>query len=511
MDMIESFAEGFAVAATPLNLLLVLLGVFLGMVIGVLPGLGPTTTIAILLPITFALEAPSAIILLAGIYYGAMYGGTITSVLVKVPGEIASVVTTFDGHPMAKQGRSGPALGIAAIGSFVGGIVATFVLVLLAQPLARVAERFGAPELFMVAVVGILLVLAMGGQSLAKSGVMVAAGLLVASVGQDPVTGTARFTFGSLEALSGLDIVAVAMGLFGIGEVLANLKHNESQTPVAAKVHGVWPTKTDFRQSAGPIARGTLIGSVIGLLPGGGSVLSSMASYAAEKRISKTPERFGKGAIEGVAGPETANNAGSTMSFLPLLTLGLPTGTVMALLYGALLLQGVTPGPTLVADHPDIFWGVMASMLIGNLMLLAMNLPLLGFFVRLLRVRAGIIAAITVVVTLIGVYSLNNSMFDVVTCVVAGIVGYGLRRLDFSPGPLVLAAVLGSILEINLRNSLAISGGDATVFLTRPISLTLVLAVILVLIAGPVVRRLGKRRVNKVLAEVAGSDTPTRV
>ncbi|MBY3988732.1 tripartite tricarboxylate transporter permease [Rhodococcus fascians] len=475
METFSDFADGFAVAATPTNLALVLVGVLLGMVIGVLPGLGPTTTIAILLPVTFALDAPSAIIMLAGIYYGAMYGGTITSVLVKVPGEIASVVTTFDGHQMARQGRAGPALGIAAIGSFVGGTVAIFVLVLLARPLASFAERFGPPELFLVAVIGIVLLLAMGGQSLPRAGAMVAVGLILASVGQDPVTGSGRFTFGSLEMLGGLDLVAIAMGLFGLSEVLSNTSRGSEQTPLAARVDGIMPNRQDFKDSAGPIARGTVLGSLIGLVPGGGSVLASMASYSVERKVSKHPEKFGHGAIEGVAGPETANNAGSTMSFLPLLTLGLPTGTVMALLYGALLLQGVTPGPTLVSDHPEIFWGVMASMLIGNVILLVLNLPLVGLFVQLLRVRMGIISIVTVIVTLVGVYSLNNSMFDIATCIVAGIAGHFMRRFGFQPGPLVLAAVLGSILEINLRNSLAISDGSPVVFVTRDISLIMVI------------------------------------
>lgn len=511
MDTLNAFWSGFSVAATPINLALVLLGVFLGMVIGVLPGLGPTTTIAILLPITFTLDASSAIILLAGIYYGAMYGGTITSVLVKVPGEIASVVTTFDGYQMARQGRAGPALGIAAIGSFIGGIAATFLLVLLARPLAAFAERFGAPELFMVAVVGILLVLAIGGQSLPRSAAMVAAGLLLASVGQDQVTGVSRFTFGSMNALGGLDLVAIAMGLFGIGEVLANLDKSGPSKPLASRIDGIWPSREDFRRSKGPIARGTVIGSIVGLVPGGGSVLASMASYAAERKVSKHPEKFGTGAIEGVAGPETANNAGSTMSFLPLLTLGLPTGTVMALMFGALLLQGVTPGPTLVADHPEIFWGVMASMLIGNVMLLVLNLPLVGLFVQLLRVRMGVIASITVLITLLGVYSLNNSVFDVVTCIVFGLVGYLMRRTGFHPGPLVLAAVLGTILETNLRNSLAISDGDPTIFVSRPISLVLVLVLVLVLSATSLkALRSGRKDLNQTLKDHDSVEGATR-
>ncbi|SDZ07585.1 putative tricarboxylic transport membrane protein [Saccharopolyspora shandongensis] len=484
MPQLDGLLNGFGVALSGTNLLMVLLGVVIGMVIGVLPGLGPTATIAMLLPVTYALEPSGAIILLAGIYYGAMYGGTITAVLVRVPGEVASIVTTFDGYEMARQGRAGTALGTAAIGSFVGGVVATVMLVAIAAPLAALAGKFGPPELFAVALLGLLLVLAIARGSLIKALAMLGLGLLIGTVGQDPVDGVARFTFGSLDLLGGLEVVAIAMGMFGIGEVLHNLHHGSNQKPLAAKTGKVWPSSQDLRASAGPIARGTLIGSVLGLVPGGGSVLSSMTSYAVERRRAKDPTRFGNGAIEGVAGPETANNAGSTASFLPLLTLGLPTGSVMALMFGALLLQGITPGPTLVSEHPDVFWGIMASMFIGNLMLLVLNIPLVGAFVQLLKIRMSVISAVTVMVTMVGVYSLNNSTFDMVVAVVAGLLGYAMRKTSFEPGPLVLSAILGGTLESNLRSSLTMSDGDPTIFVTRPVSLVLCTLFVAVLITG---------------------------
>lgn len=477
MNALDGLAQGFSVAMTFDNLLIVLLGVTIGMVVGVLPGLGPTATIAILLPVTFSLEPASAIIMLAGIYYGAMYGGTITAVLVKVPGEVASVITTFDGYAMARQGRAGSALGVAAIGSFVGGVGATALLVVLAAPMVTIATKFGPPELFLVAALGILLVLAIASGSLVKAALMAGLGILLATVGQDPIDGAPRFTFGSLELLGGLDIVAIAMGLFGLGEVLHQL-HASKNTEESIAIHSAYPTRQDLRQSAGPIARGSVIGAVLGLIPGGGSVLPPMASYAVERKRAKDPSRFGKGAIEGVAGPETANNAGAQTSFLPLLTLGLPTSSVMALVFGALLLQGVTPGPALVSDHPDIFWGIIASMFIGNLILLLMNLPLVGLFAQLLKIKPTVIGLITIVVTMIGVYSLGNSELDLVVAIVAGVVGYALRKTGFEIGPLILAMILGPMLEKNLRIALTMSGGDPSIFVSRPYSLGLVLLMV---------------------------------
>jgi putative tricarboxylic transport membrane protein len=470
MGVLESLLLGFEVALQPLNLLYVFVGVALGTVIGVLPGLGPTATIALLLPLTFTIPPESAIIMLAGIYYGSMYGGTITSVLLQLPGEAASVVTTFDGYQMAQQGRAGPALGIAAIGSFIGGTVSVVGLTLFAPLLAAFAVRFGPPEYTALTVVGILLVTYLGTKSFAKSLVMACLGLLLASIGQDPVAGTQRFAFGIIDLLKGLDFVAVAMGLFGVGEILYNLENEGRGTLATSRISHIWPTMRDWAQSRGAILRGSVLGFVIGILPGGGGVVSSLASYALEKRRAREPERFGKGAIEGVAGPETANNASSTSAFIPLLTLGIPSNVVLALLFGALLLQNITPGPQLINDNPGIFWGVIASMFIGNLILLILNLPLVGIFVQILRLRMGILAALAVVVTMVGVFSINNNIFDMWVVLVFGLLGYVMRKTGFEPGPLILAFVLGSIMERSFRQSLLISNGDPTIFFTRPIS-----------------------------------------
>ncbi|WP_312858497.1 tripartite tricarboxylate transporter permease, partial [Pseudonocardia pini] len=461
---------GIEVALTPENLLFVLLGVVIGMVVGVIPGLGPTATIALLLPLTFELEPATAVIMLAGIYYGSMYGGTITSVLLRLPGEAASVVTTFDGYQMARQGRAGPALGIAAVGSFAGGVAAVVGLALLAPALAAFAIRFGPPEFAVIAALGILLAAYLGTRSFTASLLSAGVGLLLATVGQDVVDGSPRYTVGSPDLLGGLDFVAVAMGLFGVGELLHTLARRGGGEMVTRAIGRVWPTRADMRTSAPAIGRGTVIGFVLGILPGGGGMVSSLGSYAAEKRAAKDPSRFGKGAIEGVAGPETANNAGSQSAFIPLLTLGIPPNAVLALILGALLVQGVTPGPQLVTDDPEIFWGVIASMLVGNVILLLLNIPLLGAFVQILRVRVGILAALAVLVTMMGVYSVNNSVLDLWVVAVFGVLGFLMRRAGFEPGPLVLAFVLGGLLEPAFRQSLLISGGDPSVFVTRPIS-----------------------------------------
>ncbi|WP_052091055.1 tripartite tricarboxylate transporter permease [Modestobacter caceresii] len=470
MDSWSGIVQGFSVALTPTNLLYVFLGVLIGTVIGVLPGLGPTATIALLLPITYTVEPVTAVILLAGIYYGSMYGGTITSVLLRLPGEAASVVTTFDGYQMAKQGRAGPALGIAAVGSYIGGTVSVIGMILLAPPLAQLAVSFGPPEYVALTVLGILLVTYLGTGSVLKSLSMAALGLLLATIGLDPITGTARFTFGEVALFNGLDFVAVAMGLFGVGEILHSLERTDKVQAVTSKIKGIWPTRKDFRDSSGAIGRGSLLGFAIGVLPGGGGVVSSLASYAMEKRRAKDPSRFGKGAIEGVAGPETANNASSTSAFIPLLTLGIPPNVVLALIFGALLVQDITPGPQLIEQEPEIFWGVIASMVIGNLMLLALNIPLVGFFVQMLRVRAGILAAFALLVTMAGVFSVNNNVFDMWVVLGFGVIGWLMKKTGFEPGPLVLAFVLGSILERAFRQSMLLSGGSFDIFVTRPIS-----------------------------------------
>jgi putative tricarboxylic transport membrane protein len=485
--------DGFTVVLEPTNLLYCLIGVVVGMLVGVLPGLGPAATIAILLPITIGIEPVTAIIMLAGIFYGAQYGGTITSVLLKLPGEASSVVTVFDGHALARQGKAGTALGIAAIGSFVGGTVSIIALTFLAPLVAGFALDFGPPEYTALALLGILLVATVSSGSRLKAVVAACIGLLLATVGRDAFTGGERFTFGSLNLADGLDFVPIAMGLFGLGEILYNLEERHTAAQAPAKVANVWPSRKDLRQSSGAIGRGSVLGFVLGILPGGGATLSSLAAYAVEKKRSKTPERFGNGAVEGVAGPETANNAAATSSFIPLLTLGIPANATMAVIFGALLIQGVSPGPQLVTQEPELFWGVVNSMYIGNILLLIMSIPLVGLFVKILRVRPAILAPITVLITLIGVYTVNNSVFDIVLVIVFGLLGYLMKKIGFDPGPLLLAFVLGTLLEDSLRRSLLIFDGDATGFFTRPISGTLLVVFLLVALV-PVIRAAMTRR-----------------
>ena len=504
MDFLDPVLSGFEVVFTPANLLYVLAGVLIGMVIGVLPGLGPVATIALLLPITYEIPAESAIILLAGIYYGAMYGGTITSVLLRLPGEAATVVTTIDGYQMARQGRAGPALGIAAIGSFIGGTVSIIGLTLVAPLLADFSLRFGPPEYAVLAAMGILLVATLGTVSTAKSLIAAAFGLLLAAMGPDPLMAEPRFTFHSTSLADGVDFVALAMGLFGLGEILYHLEHRARARLPRPHVANVWPSRRDWRRSRGSIARGSVI-FFIGLLPGGGGVLASMAAYAVEKRQSKHPERFGRGAIEGVAAPETANNAAATSTFIPLLTLGIPTNPVMALIFGALLLQGIPPGPRLISENPEVFWGVVDSMYIGNIFLLILSLPLVGVFVQLVKVRDSILAPIIVMITMLGVYTVNNSTFDMMVVIFFGILGYLMKKTGFEPGPLVLAFVLGSILETAFRQSMRMFDGDLIGFVTRPISGTLFLGSMLAL-ALPLGLRAIRARMAKDRADAGSTD-----
>ena len=504
MDFLQPVLNGFDVALAPQNLLYVFLGALIGMIIGVLPGLGPVPTIALLLPLTYEIEPASAVILLAGIYYGAMYGGTVTSVLLRLPGEAASVVTTFDGYQMARQGRAGPALGIAAIGSFIGGTVSILGLTIVAPVLADAALRFGPPEYTVLALIGILLVASIGSGSKVKALLAAAVGLLLATVGQDPVTGSSRFTFGSLDLAEGLDFVVLAMGLFGIAEILHALEHRHGSVSLATRKLGrKWPSLADWAQSRGAILRGSVLGFVVGLLPGGSGTLSSMASYALEKKRSKTPERFGRGAIEGVAGPETANNAAVTAAFIPLLTLGIPANAVMALMFGALLLQGITPGPQLITSNPDVFWGVVDSMYIGNLFLLLLSVPLVGVFIKLVAVRETLLAPVVMMVTMIGVFTIRNNPFDMFLVLGFGVVGYAMKKGGFDPGPLVLAFVLGRILETSFRQSLRIFDGDLLGFFKRPISGGLLLAVALVALVPLLLRRRhgGRGPLQEVLEE----------
>ncbi len=457
----------------PVNLLYCLAGVVVGMLVGVLPGLGPTATIAILLPLTYGVEPVTAIIMLAGIYYGAQYGGTITSVLLRLPGEASTVVTVFDGFAMAMAGRAGTALGIAAIGSFAGGTVAVLGLSLVAPVIATWALEFSAPEYAVLTLGGILLVSTIGSGSRLKSLIAATLGLLLATVGRDLFTGSTRFTFGVLELADGIDFVIVAMGLFGIGEILYNLESTRQGARQPVAVSNVWPSRRDLRQSSGAIARGAGIGFGLGVLPGGGATLSSLVAYAVEKRRAKDPSRFGKGAVEGVAAPETANNAAATSAFIPLLTLGIPANATMAMLFGALLILGVAPGPQLMTDEPELFWGVVNSMYVGNILLLLMSVPLVGVFVRILRIRQSILAPITVLITLFGVYTVANSTFDVLLVCFFGVLGYLMKKLGFEPGPLVLAFVLGTIMENAIRQSLRLFDGDVTGFVTRPVSGTM--------------------------------------
>jgi len=491
---LSNVLDGFAVVVEPMNLLYCLIGVVIGMLIGVLPGLGPAATIAILLPLTFGLEPVTSIIMLAGIFYGAQYGGTITSVLLRLPGEASSVVTIFDGNALARQGKAGTALGVAAIGSFLGGTLSVVALTVVAPFVAGFALDFGPPEYTALALLGILLVATISNSGRLKALIAAAIGLLLATVGRDTFTSAERFTFDVLALADGLDFVPIAMGLFGIGEILYNLEERHRAVQAPAIVANVWPSRADLRQSSGAIGRGSVLGFALGVLPGGGAVLSSLVAYAWEKRRSRHPERFGHGAIEGVAAPETANNAAATSSFIPLLSLGIPANATMAVIFGALLIQGVTPGPQLITEEPELFWGVVNSMYLGNLLLLIMSIPLVGLFVRILRVRAAILAPITVLITLVGAYTVNNSVFDIGLVIAFGVLGYLMRKLGFDPGPLVLAFVLGSLLEMSLRRSLLLFDGNPVGFFIRPISGTL-LALFVAVALLPAAQALRRHRV----------------
>ncbi len=475
MDIFSGLLNGFSVALTPINLLFCFLGAVLGTAIGVLPGLGPAATIALLLPIAYTIASPvTAIILMAGIFYGSMYGGSTTSILLNLPGEAASVVTCIDGYQMARKGRAGVALGIAAIGSFIAGTVGVIGLTLFAPPIAEFALSFGPPEKFALALVGLLMAVTLSGGSVVKGLILLVIGLLLASVGIDPISGKTRFSFGIIELQSGFDFVTLAMGVFGLGEIFYNLESAAKAEIATTRVGQIWPKAADWVRSRWAMLRGTLIGFFIGIVPGGGAVISSLVSYAVEKKVSKHPEEFGRGAIEGVAGPESANNAASSSSFIPLLTLGIPGNASIAMIFAALLIKGVTPGPFLISEHPDIFWGVIASMYLGNVMLLILNLPLVGLWVQLLRVPYGILAPVVILFTAIGSYSIQNQAFDIYALIGFGVFGYILRKLRFEPGPLPLAFVLGPMIEASMRQSLLMSGGSFLIFVERPISLALI-------------------------------------
>src|SRR5471032_94495 len=493
MDIITNLWFGFGVAVSPTNLGLCLIGALVGTLIGVLPGIGPLATIAMLLPITFGLPPVGALIMLAGIYYGAQYGGSTTSILVNIPGESSSVVTCLDGHQIARQGRAGPALAIAAIGSFFAGCVATVLVAALGTPLTSVALLFGPAEYFSLMVLGLIFATVLAKGSILKAIAMIVFGLLLSMVGSDIETGASRMAFNIPELADGLGFATVAMGVFGFAEIIRNLDAGAEMDRdlVQQKITGLMPTRKDMIDSAPAIVRGTILGSILGILPGGGAVIASFAAYTFEKKIAKDPSRFGRGAIEGVAAPESANNAAAQTSFIPLLTLGIPPNAVMALMVGAMTIHGIVPGPQVMTKQPELFWGMIASMWLGNLMLVIINLPMVGIWVSLLRVPYRLLYPSIIVFCCIGIYSINNSPTDVVIAAIFGLFGYWLVKHDFEPAPLVLAFVLGPLMEENLRRAMLIARGDPTVFATRPISagLLAVAAFLLVLAILPSLRK----------------------
>ncbi|MBX3596310.1 MAG: tripartite tricarboxylate transporter permease [Rhizobiaceae bacterium] len=483
MELFDNLALGFATASTFYNMGFCLIGVLLGTLIGVLPGIGATATIAMLLPITFQIGDPvSSLIMLAGIYYGAQYGGSTTAILINMPGESSSAVTAIDGYQMARKGRAGVALAVAAIGSFFAGTVSTFLVAIFAPPLTAIALQFGAAEYFSLMIVGLVSSIALASGSVVKALAMVVLGLLLGLVGTDVISGSPRFTLGIREYADGLNFVALAVGVFGIAEILRNLENERTREVLISKVTGLMPTKDDFKRMAAPIVRGTAIGSALGILPGGGAILASFASYTVEKRISETPQEFGHGSIAGVAGPESANNAGAQTSFIPMLTLGIPANPVMALMIGAMIIQGIVPGPNVATEQPALFWGIIASMWIGNLMLIILNLPLIGLWVKLLTVPYYVLFPIIMAFCSIGVYSVNSNVFDLFAVAFFGLLGYVLQKMRCEPAPLLLGFVLGPLLEENLRRAMILSRGDPSTFITRPISATLLVIAVLVLV-----------------------------
>ncbi len=491
MDALQYWIQGFAVATQPMNLLYAFIGCVLGTLIGVLPGLGPAAGTAILIPVTFSLDPIGGIIMLAAIYYGAMYGGTITSVLVNVPGEAASVITCLDGYQMAKQGRAGPALGIAAIGSFIGGTFATLALMVVSLPLATFALRFGPPEVFALLVVGLSLVTGLSGKSIFAALIMTMFGLMLAMVGMDPVRGAPRFTFGIPPLYDGIGFIPVVMGLFGVGEILLSMEAPVLEV-IKTKITDLLPKREEWRVSTGAIGRGTIIGFFLGLIPGIGAIIPTFLAYVVEKKVSKHPEKFGTGVIEGVASPETANNAYANGAMVPLLTLGIPGSPTLAVLMGAFIIHGLTPGPFLFKERPDVVWGLIASLYLGNVMLLILNLPLVGLWAKLLQIRYEFLYPGILLFCILGAYSLNQSVFDVGVMIAFGVLGYIFRKLDWPLAPTVLALILGPMMERALRTSLEMSGGDLSILVTRPISAVLLIVAAVVLLS-PAVRLLGKR------------------
>jgi len=491
MDIISNLSLGISQALIPTNIWFCFIGVLLGTLVGVLPGLGPTATMAILLPMTLTLPPDAALIMMAGIYYGAQYGGSTTAILINLPGEASSTVTAIDGYKMALKGRGGPALVIAAGGSFFAGCVATLVIAVLAEPLAQVALEFSATDYTSLIVLGLIASVSLARGSLLKALAMVALGLTLGLVGTDVYTGSARFTFGLPGLADGLDIVALAVGLFGVSEVLRNLEAEHTDSVEPRKIEGLMPNREEMRQSVGPVLRGTGLGSILGVLPGAGALLASFASYAVEKKVSKHPDQFGDGAVAGVAGPESANNAAAQTSFIPMLSLGIPSNAIMALMAGAMLIQGIVPGPQVMFQNPSLFWGLIASMWVGNLMLVILNIPLVGIWIRLASVPYSILFPAIMIFCSIGVYSISSNELHVISIALFGLAGYILIKMDFEPAPLILGFVLGPLLEENFRRTMLLSDGDLLVFIKSPISLGLVIlsAIVLVIVALPAVRK----------------------
>jgi putative tricarboxylic transport membrane protein len=491
MELFHNLIFGFGVAFSLQNLLYCLLGCLLGTLIGVLPGIGPMATIAMLMPITFNVSPVAALIMLAGIFYGAQYGGSTTAILVNLPGETSAVVTCLDGYQMARQGRAGAALAIAAIGSFFAGTVCTLLIAMFGPPIAELALKFGPPEYFSLMLMGLVAAAVLAQGDMIKSLAMIAMGLLLSTVGTDVNSGLRRFTLDISELTDGIGFVVVAVGVFALGEIVANLGEAEERTVFTSKVGSLFPSKEELRQSIAPIIRGTLLGAFFGVLPGTGPAIASFSSYMVEKKMAQDPSRFGKGAIEGVAGPEAANNADAQCKFIPMLALGIPASGVMALMLGALTIHGIAPGPQVMTERPDLFWGLIASMWIGNLMLVLLNLPLIGLWVSLLRVPYRMLFSAIMAFSAIGIFSLNRSPVELYLTAIFGIVGFLWRKLECAPAPMLLGFVLGPMIEENLRRAMLISHGDPTVFFTRPISLAFIIAtfLIVILMATPTVRK----------------------
>ncbi len=500
MDVFQHLALGFSVALTPQNVLFCFVGVLLGTLIGVLPGIGPVTGVAILIPITYGLSPTTALITMAGVYYGAMYGGSTTSILLNVPGESSSVMTCLDGHAMARKGRAGPALGMAALASFIAGTFAVIVLTLIADPLADFAVSFGPPEYFALTFLGLTLVTSLTGKSMIKGIMSGVFGLLVATVGIDAISGATRFSYGQVYLLDGMGFIGVAVGLFAVGEVLVNIEEPLQRVFLETKltVRNLLPNLQDWKDSFGALWRSSLIGFVVGVLPGAGATIASFLAYATEKKVSKHPEKFGTGVIEGVAAPEGANNAATGGALVPLLTLGIPGSGTTAVMLGALLIHGMRPGPLLFENNPDFVWGFIASMYIGNIMLLILNLPLIGMWVQLLKVPYKLLMPLIMIISAVGVYATDNNVFDVWVMFIFGVIGYAMRKLDFHPAPAVLGLVLGPMVERSLRQALTMSHGSMTIFFASPISAILMSAALLSLFT-PVVRTIWRRAGSPVL------------